>query len=144
VCQNNTKAYLFIGSFHSPHVTGLVDASTSEEFDKMLSKLQFIWQKRELEFSSRSPLCINGLLSIMQKIRCFMIVPVRERVGLGKPPLHFTTNANESINNVKFCWKNWNKFCDEMFSLVKIQYQELEKAVIHTGEYHFQTNFKKT
>jgi len=57
-----------IGSFHSPHVTGLVDVSTSEKFDKILSKLQSIWQKREVEFSSRSPLCINGLLSIMQKM----------------------------------------------------------------------------
>ena len=37
--------------------------------------------------------------------------------------------------------KNWDKFCDEMFKLVKIQYQELEKAVVRTGEYRFQANF---
>jgi len=29
----------------------------------------------------------------------FMIVPVHERVGLGKPASHFPTYANESINN---------------------------------------------
>jgi len=75
-----------------------------------------------------------------------MIVPVCERVRLGKPPSHFTINANEIINNfikqaLHYEENNWNKLCDEMFNLVKIQYQELEKAVIHTGEYHFQANF---
>ena len=56
------------------------------------------------------------------------------KAGLGHPPTHFTTNANESINNVikqalHYEEKNWDKFCDEMLNLVKIQYQELEKAV---------------
>jgi len=37
--------------------------------------------------------------------------------------------------------RDWDKFCDEMFKLIKIQYQELEKAVIHKGEYCFQANF---
>jgi len=37
--------------------------------------------------------------------------------------------------------KNWDKFCDEMLTLVKIQYQELEKAVVCTGKHHFQAKF---
>ena len=82
------------------------------------------------------------------EVRSFMIEPVRERAGLGKPPSHFTTkfNANESINNVvkqvlQYEERNWDKFCDEMFNLVKIQYQELEKAIVRTGEYRFQAKF---
>ena len=37
--------------------------------------------------------------------------------------------------------KNWNQFCDEMLALVKIQYQEMEKAVVRIGEYRFQDKF---
>ena len=135
-----------MGSFYSPHATGLVDKS-NEEFDEMLSYLQPVWQKREAEFSSRSPLMYPWFVKYhAEDMRSFMIVPVRERVGLGHPPAHFTTNANESINNIvkralHYEEKNWDKFCDEMFKLVKIQYQELEKAVVRTGEYRFQANF---
>ena len=133
-----------MGSFHSPHAIGLVDANTPEEFDEMLSNLQSVWQKREAEFSSRKYQWFVKYHA--EDVRNFMITPVRERVGLGKPPSHYTTNANESINNVvkqalHYEEKDWDKFCDEMFKLVKIQYQELEKAVIRTGEYRFKANF---
>jgi len=136
-----------MGSFHSPHAIGLVDANTPEEFDEMLSNLQSVWQKREAEFSSRSPVVYQWFVKYhAEDVRNFMITTVRERVGLGKPPSHYTTNANESINNVvkqalHYEEKDWDKFCDEMFKLVKIQYQELEKAVIRTGEYRFKANF---
>ena len=56
-----------MGSFYSSHATGLVDAKSNEEFDKMLLNLQPIWQKREAELSSRNPLLYHGL-SNMQKI----------------------------------------------------------------------------
>lgn len=63
-----------------------------------------------------------------------MIIPVREKAGLGHPPQHFTTNANESMNKVikqalHYEEKNWDKFCEDMLSLVKIQYQELENLL---------------
>ena len=75
-----------------------------------------------------------------------MIVPVREGAGLGHPPKHFTTNANESINKVikkalNYEERNWDKFCDNMLSLVNLQYQELEKCVLRTSEYHFSSSF---
>ena len=136
-----------MGSFYSPRATGLVDAKSNEEFDEMLLNLQPIWQKREAEFSSRNTLVYPWFIKYhAEDVRSFMIVPVRERVGLGHPPAHFTTNANESMNNVikralHYEEKNWDKFCDEMLTLVKIQYQELEKAVVRTGEYRFQAKF---
>lgn len=37
--------------------------------------------------------------------------------------------------------KNWDKFSEEMLSLVKIQYQELEKCVVRSGEYRFRPQF---
>ena len=81
-----------MGSFYSPHA--IVHAKSNEEFDEMLSYLQ-------AQFSSRSPLVYPWFVKYhAEDMRSFMIVPVRERVGLGHPPAHFTTNANESINNV--------------------------------------------
>ena len=133
-----------MGSLYSLHATGLVDAGTSEEFDEMLSNLQSIWQKREAKFSSKSPLMYQWFVKYhAEDVRNFMIVPVCKRVRLGKPPTHFMTNANESINNVikQALHYEEDKFCNEMFKLIKIQYQELDKAVIRNGEYHFQANF---
>ena len=65
-----------------------------------------------------------------QEIRSSVIVPVREGAGLGHPPKHFTTNANESINKVikkalNYEERNWDKFCDNMLSLVNLQYRHL-------------------
>ena len=115
-----------MGSFYSPRATGLVDSKTDKEFDEVLL----------------------NVVPVVCKVSCCrsVIEPVRERAGLGKPPSHFTTNANESINNVvkqalQYEERNWDKFCDEMFNLVKIQYQELEKAIVRTGEYRFQAKF---
>ena len=113
-----------IGSFYSPHATGLVDAKSNEEFDEMLFNLQPIWQKREGEFFSRDLLVYPWFIKYRaEDLRSFMIVPVRERVELGHPPAHFTTNANESMNNIikralQYEEKNWDKFCDEMLTLV--------------------------
>ena len=136
-----------MGSFYSPRATGLVDSKTDEEFDEVLLNLQSIWENQEQEYSSRSPVLYQWFVKYhAAEVRSFMIEPVRERAGLGKPPSHFTTNANESINNVvkqalQYEERNWDKFCDEMFNLVKIQYQELEKAIVRTGEYRFQAKF---
>ncbi len=122
-----------MGSFYSPDSVGLVDADSEESFDDMLSNLRPIWNKQETEFSSQQP----GLYTWFCKyhaedVRNSMIIPVRERAGLGHPPVHFTTNSNESMNKVikqalHYEEKNWDKFCDEMLSLVKVQYQELER-----------------
>ena len=57
-----------------------------------------------------------------------MIVPIRERAGFGYLPAHFIINSN-------------NKLCDDMLTLVKTQYQGLEKSVVCTGEYCFRSQF---
>ena len=136
-----------MGSFYSPDTKGLVDAESDEEFDEMLLSLSPIWDKREAEFSSRKPSLRAWFSKYHSKdVRSSMIVPIRERAGLGHPPAHFTTNSNESMNKVikqaLHCEeKNWDQFCDDMLTLVKAQYRELEKAVVHTGEYRFRSQF---
>ena len=124
-----------MGSFYSPDTKGLVDAESDEE---MLLSLSPIWDKREAEFSSRKP-SLHAWFSKYHSrdVQNSMIVPIRERAGLGHPPAHFTTNSNESMNKVikqalHYEEKNWDKFRDDMLTLVKTQYQELEKAVVCT------------
>ena len=136
-----------MGSFYSPDTKGLVDAESDEEFDEMLLSLSPIWDKREAEFSSRKPSLHAWFSKYHSKdVRSSMIVPIRERAGLGHPPAHFTPNSNESMNKVikqalHYEEKNWDQFCDDMLTLVKAQYRELEKAVVHTGEYRFRSQF---
>ena len=130
-----------MGSFRTSGTKGLVDAESEEEFDEMLLNLNPVWQKREAEFSSRKAQMHAWFSTYHDKdVRGTMIVPIREKVGLGHPPAHFTTNGNESINNVikqaiQYKEKNLDQLCDEMLALVKIQYQEMEKAVVCIGEY---------
>ena len=104
-----------MGSFQTPGMKGLVDAESDEEFDEMLLNLCPIWKKREAEFSSRVAQLFDWFSTYHAKdVHNSMIVPVRERVGLGCPPAHFTTNGNESINNVikqaiQYKEKNWDQ-----------------------------------
>ena len=77
-------------------------------------------QKREVEFSSRLTYLWFSKYHA-DEVRSSMIVPIRGLVHAKK--------------------KNWDKFCDKMLMLVKIQYQELEKAVMRTGEYCFWSRF---
>lgn len=136
-----------MGSFYIKESVGLVDAKSESDFDEMLLKLGPVWASREAEFSSQQPSFYKWFCQYHAKdVKNSMTVPVREKAGLGHPPAHFTTNCNESMNKVikkglDYEEKNWDKFCDDMLSLVKIQYQELEKAVVCSGEYRFRPKF---
>jgi len=79
-----------MGLFQTPGMKGLVDAESDEEFDEMLLNLCPIWKKREAEFSSRVAQLFDWFSTYHPKdVRSSMIVPIRERVGLGCPPAHF-------------------------------------------------------
>ena len=76
-----------------------------------------------------------------------MIASVRESAGLGSPAATYTTNRNESMNNVAkahadYCQPNWVKFVSNMHDLVENQSKEVEKAVYGMGEYHFTPAYK--
>ena len=132
-----------MGSFYSPDTKGLVDVESNEEFEEMLLSICSVWQKQEAKFSKRKAQMYPWFSTYhAEDVSNSMIVPVREKAGLGHPPAHFTNNGNESMNNVikqaiHYKEKNWDQFCDEMLALVKIQYQEVEKAVVRIGEYRF-------
>jgi len=146
--QYHSKFLRYVmGSFYSPEDKGLVDAESGEELDETLLTIASVWDKREAEFSTIKPSLYEWFCQYHAKeVRSSMIAPIRESAGLGNPPQHFTTNSNESMNKVikqalHYEERNWDKFCDEMLALVKIQYQEMEKSVLRTGEYHFRSQF---
>ena len=66
---------------------------------------------------------------------------------LGNPPLCYTTNGNESLNNllkrkVNFKRHEWPRFNDILFSAVKEQQAEFVKAVFSQGEYEILKEYR--
>ena len=69
-----------------------------------------------------------------------MIRPIREKAGLGVPPVAFTTNASESINamlkkRVDYKRNELPVFLEKVRELLQEQDNEIEKAVISRGKY---------
>ena len=68
-----------------------------------------------------------------------VIHSVRESAGLGSPPVTYTTNRNESMNNVAkahadYRQSNWVQLVSNMCDLVENQSKEVETAVYGMGE----------
>ena len=73
---------------------------------------------------------------------------LREQAGLGSPPRPCYINSNEAMNRVikeKTQWKKhqWPEFNDRMKELVGQQQRDVEKAVLHEGEYTLKPQFKE-
>ena len=67
--------------------------------------------------------------------------------GLGKPPRQFTTNNNESLNNVlkrkvDFKKTEWPRFNKILRSFTEEQQTEFEKSIFGEGEYELVDEFK--
>ena len=76
-----------------------------------------------------------------------MLRPVREKAGLGIPPIAFTTNTSESINamlkrKVDYKRNDLPVFLEKVKQLIQEQ-DEIEKAVISRGKYAVHPEFKK-
>jgi len=138
-----------MGTFYSPDTKGLVDAESNEEFDQRLLNLCSVWQKREAEFSKTEAQMYQWFSTYhAEDVHNSMIVPVQEKAGLGSPPAHYTTNGNESFNNVikqaiQYKEKNWDQFCDEMLALVKIRWKKLLHVLVNIN-FEITLLFKKS
>ena len=76
-----------------------------------------------------------------------MIASVRCLAGLGNPPKYYTTNSNESLNNllktkVDLKRRNWPKFNELLFAAVSEQQEEFAKAHFSQSEYEFRNEYK--
>lgn len=131
------------------YIKGLLDAADRSKFDHHLLSLKEKWD--ELEYSinpHKDPQFYHWLLkNEAEDMKSSMIASVRESAGLGSPPVAYTTNRNESMNNVAKAYanyrqSNWVELADNMFGLVNTQSKEVEKAVFGMGEYRFKAAYK--
>lgn len=129
--------------------SGLVDANGQESFDTMLVNLKQRWSTWNCNgeefhkwFMERKRLLfLNSVIS-----------PVRQRAGLGCPPERFTTNRSEQTNRIiqEFVHKECKEkksvdefsFCVALSKLINIQKQEIEMAIVGTGEFRLREKFR--
>ena len=125
------------------HREGLVDCKDADEFYDLLSDLKDTWLQRES--------CSSSSKTFYEKYKAEVfctstLQPLREAAGLGKPPIGYFTNPNESINSA-LKKKNYKKqelpvFINLMRVFVTQQQEEVEKAVIGGGKYNLDTPYK--
>ena len=75
---------------------GLLDATSEEDFDRILASLSEPWARREK--SETSPFHL-WMLERSNLMKSYMIASVRTRAGLGLPPERFYTNDSENTNH---------------------------------------------
>ena len=131
-------------------VKGILDASDSTDFDRRLLHLKIKWDEFEKSaHSHQDPLAHQWIVdNVSDVMKESMILPVRELAGLGSPPITYTTNRNESMNNVAklqadYQKSSWVQLTHNMFDLVMAQSNEVEKAVIGMGECRFKPAYKQ-
>ena len=130
------------------YISGLVDSSSENEFDKNLSSLKEVWNNRENEARDtlNSQFYKWFLRYHADNMKSKMIAPVRSSLGLGSG--EFTTNANESANariktKVNYKANELNMFCLKMRELIDEQQKDIEKAfAMDCGPYQVTENYK--
>lgn len=136
------------GKKHGSHYNeGLVDAPSCEFFDEVFQALTKKWQALDLSGDA-----LNKFVQWFQRyksdiIKDSMLRPIREKAGLGIPPIAFTTNASESINamlkkKVDYKRNELPVFLEKVKELILEQDEEIKKAVISRGKYAVNSELK--
>ena len=123
------------------HESGLSDAESQESFRKQMEMVKENWSKCHLY----GPKFFQWFVKNKEKkMLNHVIVPVRQRAGLGCPPSKFTTNRSERTNGViqdfirqRYGLRHVNvfSFCVALQDLIDMQDKEVELAVVGKGEY---------
>ena len=143
-----TLEEIFGGRRGTAYIEGLIDSKSCSEFDSKLAALKPIWAERELKEDGCTPGFHDWFLQHKaEMLKCSAICPVREKAGLGNPPVSFTTNASESLNSVIKSKVDYEKsellkFIEKMQCLVDDQFKEVERAVCRRGKYRFRMNYQ--
>ena len=127
---------------------GLVDSASKQEFDERLEALKQVWDSREGPFApSSGPRFYSYFLQYQADVvRYHMRRDLRESVGLGSPPLQFTTNASESINaaikrEVGYKESAWPEFNQKMRKYIESQREEILRTLSGRGQYRLTPEF---
>ena len=80
-------------------------------------------------------------------IKDTMLKPIREKAGLGSPPLQFSTNASKWVNailkqKVEYMRSELPVFIQKLKQLVFDQRKEFENAVINQGNFRLRDWYK--
>ena len=121
---------------------GLVDSELIQEFNERVENLKAIWDSREEVYAPASgPRFHSHFMQHQADVaRYHMRKDLRENVGLGSPPAHFTTNASESLNaaikrKVDFKESDWPEFLLHMKQYGDSQREEVIRALSGRGQY---------
>ena len=129
------------------HREGLVDCKDADEFYDLLSDLKDTWLQRE-SCSSSSETFYDWFMKYKAEVfGTSTLQPLHEAAGLGKPPIGYFTNPNESVNSALKKKTNYKKqelpvFINLMRNFVIQQQEEVEKAVTGGGKYTLDTPYK--
>jgi len=144
-CDETTSKQILADVFGSTigdtRFEGLVDSADCADFMEKVESLKAKWE-------SLCPGFVKWFVEHEARVICTsMIASVRSQAGLGSPPKSFTTNSNESLNNllkrkVDFKKSEWPQFNKTLRSAVQEQQAEFEKALFGQGEYELVADFK--
>ena len=126
----------------------MTDANSERDFDEKLEALEDVWNDCERLYSA-TPQFFSYFSKYKAKdFKESTIKPVRERAGLGDPPIQYHNNSPECMNNVikmkvRREKSTLDEFCSEMKSLVEQQQNHLIRAITCRGEYRLHSCFKE-
>eukprot|EP00794_Sanderia_malayensis_P021287 gene21287-23360_t len=128
-------------------VKGIVDCESSEEFEGRSEQLKAKWQKVLKDEDKTGSFITYFDQHISPKIKRSMLASARQQSGLGNPPVHYTQNANECINNAvkqknKYAKQEWSLFLRDIFQLVQQQNRVVERAYLALGDYQLKQEFQ--
>lgn len=121
--------------------TGIVDAESTDDFDRNLETCSQVWDRMEMEETGKEPRFAAWFKrNKAEDCKTGMLAPLRRKAGLGQTPKQFTTNDVEAENlNVKreFNWQRatWDSAANHLHSMVNARYEELSRALYMEGEY---------
>ena len=122
-------------------LTGLVDSKSVATYEQKVVYLMEKWSLYDdTDQDSFAKFCSWFDVYKKEILRDTMLLPVRERAGLGSPPEPFYNNASECINNVIKVKVDYKKnelpmFITKVLDLIGEQQQEVEKAILGSGKY---------
>ena len=132
----------------SHYTEGLVDSTSTTMYDTIFDTLVENWKKLDVSTSSLEKFVEWFTKFKSPVLKSSMLKSVRQRCGLGSPPVAFTTNASESVNamlkkKVDYKRNKLPQFLHHLKALIDEQEQEIQKAVVNRSKYTILPKYKK-
>ena len=122
---------------------GLVESADEEAFYAQVENCREIWLQPETPYSRPGQLSFFDyfLAHYAEVTSCTMLKNLQGSVGLGCPPIIYTTKVSESLKAVikgKVHYKEteWSQFNDELKQLADIQRDDAIRALSGRGPFH--------